>query len=93
MREAINIVWFKRDLRTQDHEPLKLASNGNLPVVLLYIFDEEIVNYKDMAPRHHRFIYQSLMEMNRSLEITGHQVTVCYGSSSAIFQSLCEAEK
>lgn len=91
MREAINIVWFKRDLRTQDHEPLKLASNGNLPVVLLYIFDEEIVNYKDMAPRHHRFIYQSLMEMNRSLEITGHQVTVCYGSSSAIFQSLCEA--
>lgn len=90
MREAINIVWFKRDLRTQDHEPLYLASNQDVPVLLLYIFDADAVHYKDMSPRHHRFVYQCLQEMNQSLDAAGHQVSICYGKSAAIFHAICE---
>ena len=29
MLDAINIVWFKRDLRTNDHAPLLNASQQN----------------------------------------------------------------
>ncbi|MCR9172108.1 MAG: DNA photolyase family protein [bacterium] len=90
MREAINIVWYKRDLRTQDHAPLLLATEAGLPTLLLYIFDEDIVTYKDMSPRHHRFVYQSIMEMNQNLEITGHQIHYCYGKSATIFQAICQ---
>lgn len=90
MPESINIVWFKRDLRTQDHEPLKMASDAGLPVLLLYIFDEAIVTHQDMAPRHHRFVYQSLMEMNRTLEITGHQVNISHGKTTEIFRTICD---
>ncbi|PWL33132.1 MAG: deoxyribodipyrimidine photolyase [Fluviicola sp. XM-24bin1] len=90
MHEPINIVWFKRDLRTQDHEPLKRASDVGLPILLLYIFDEDVISYPDMASRHHRFVYQSINEMNQSLEHTGHRLHVFYGKSAAIFRAICE---
>ena len=32
--QKINIVWFKRDLRFADHEPLKNALTSDLPVIL-----------------------------------------------------------
>ena len=41
-----NIVWLKRDLRTQDHEPFKLASDGVNNIFPIYIFDPEIIKKK-----------------------------------------------
>ncbi|HAS45288.1 MAG TPA: hypothetical protein DCS93_32695, partial [Microscillaceae bacterium] len=35
----INVVWFKRDLRLQDHAPLKAAIESGLPTLLIYIFE------------------------------------------------------
>jgi deoxyribodipyrimidine photo-lyase len=36
---SINIVWFKRDLRLHDHEPLVRAANTGEVTLLLYIFE------------------------------------------------------
>lgn len=33
--EKINVVWFKRDIRTKDHLPLKSALESDLPVLLV----------------------------------------------------------
>lgn len=41
--EKINVVWFKRDIRTKDHLPLKSALESDLPVLLVYIFEPEFV--------------------------------------------------
>ncbi len=38
---AAQLVWFKRDLRVEDHEPLYQAAQRG-PVICLYI-DEPIV--------------------------------------------------
>jgi len=86
--ESINIVWYKRDLRTQDHEPLFRASEEGLPILLLYIFDSEIISQPDISVRHLRFVHQSLEEMNQNLELTGHRLNVCYGKSADIFQAI-----
>lgn len=88
MPEPINIVWFKRDLRTQDHEPLYLASQENLPILLLYVFDPVMLDYPDAAPRHHRFVYQSILQLNETLSETGHRLHLCYGSTSQIFKKV-----
>ena len=41
--EKINVVWLKRDIRTKDYLPLKSALESDLPVLLVYIFEPELV--------------------------------------------------
>ena len=47
-----NVLWFKRDLRLSDHRPLKSAINQGLPLVLLYIFEPELMHADDADIRH-----------------------------------------
>lgn len=91
MREPINIVWFKRDLRMQDHQPLFNAEQEGLPTLFMYIFDTDMMQHPDAAMRHHRFVYQSLLELNEALSERGHQIEVCYGKSLDVFRTLSEA--
>lgn len=67
-KQEINIVWFKRDLRLLDHEPLKLAEEGGLPVLLLYVFEPSMMAHHDSDVRHWRFVHESLIELNKRLE-------------------------
>ena len=61
----INIVWFKRDLRTIDHEPLFHAEIQNIPFLSIYIFDPKIISYPDTSNRHLGFIYHSIKNINK----------------------------
>jgi len=88
LREKINIVWYKRDIRTQDHEPLYFAEKKKLPIVLLYIFDPNVLQHEDSSERHHRFVYQSLMDYNSQLEKYKHRISIFYGDSTEIFNSI-----
>ena len=63
-KQKINIVWFKRDLRFTDHEPLYFAQQSGLPLLLVYIFEPSVMSYHDSDVRHWRFVYESLKEMN-----------------------------
>ncbi|MFZ9965204.1 MAG: deoxyribodipyrimidine photo-lyase, partial [Terrimicrobiaceae bacterium] len=38
MKEATQLVWFKRDLRVEDHRPLAEAAKRG-PVVCLYVYE------------------------------------------------------
>jgi len=51
-KQEINIVWFKRDLRLLDHEPLLLAQADGKPVLLVYIFEPSLMAYHDSDIRH-----------------------------------------
>ncbi|MCF8444852.1 MAG: deoxyribodipyrimidine photo-lyase, partial [Crocinitomicaceae bacterium] len=87
--QKINIVWFKRDLRFADHEPIKNALTSDLPVILLYIFEAKLIDYHDSDRRHWRFVYQSLMDMRKQL--SPHQtLTVLFGNSVEIFEHLIQ---
>ena len=76
MREKINIVWFKRDLRFTDHEPLLLAQQSQLPTLLIYCFEPSLINYDDSDIRHWRFIYESLQEMNEKLQLLKSKIYI-----------------
>ncbi len=67
IKSKINIVWFKRDLRFTDHEPLFMAQQEVLPILLLYVFEPSVMAYHDSDVRHWRFVYESLQEMNERL--------------------------
>jgi len=80
-KEKINLVWLKRDIRTQDHLPLDLAENEDLPYLLFYCFEPMMLAYPDCAERHLRFIYQSIFDVDSKLARFNKKVTVFYAEA------------
>jgi deoxyribodipyrimidine photo-lyase len=84
----INIVWFKRDLRFTDHEPLYVATQQNLPVLLIYFFEPIVMAYDDSDTRHWRFVYESLQEMQIKLADKKTQVHIFHNEVEVVFAEL-----
>ena len=91
VKEAMNIVWLKRDLRLQDHLPFFEAENNSkcnyLPV---YILEPSAMAYPDSSLRHVQFVYHSILEMNSILAAYNRKVHILYGEAMEVFNSLNE---
>ena len=87
-KKAINIVWFKRDLRLTDHEPLYCALQSELPLLLIYIFEPSVMAYHDSDVRHWRFVFESLKEMNERLKTTNTQIYIFHNEAKEVFEML-----
>jgi deoxyribodipyrimidine photo-lyase len=84
---ALNIVWFKRDLRADDHDPLaEAAARG--PVLPLYIVEPGLWQQPDAAGRHWAFIRESLVELRATLAAMGQPLLVRSGEAVAILEAL-----
>ncbi len=89
-KKIIQIVWFKRDLRFTDHESLYQAQKSKLPLLLLYCFEPSIMNHIDSDVRHWRFIYESLMEMQRKLKILDAKVYIFHREFLNVVKEISE---
>ncbi len=89
--EPINLVWLKRDLRTQNHAALQAAEVAGLPYRIIYLFDSDLVSQADTSDRHLQFIYHSILDMNLMLESVGRSVEIMVGSSHEVFEYLIHA--
>lgn len=87
-KTAINIVWFKRDLRFVDHEPLWEAQQHSEPVLLVYIFEPSMMESEDSDVRHWRFVYQSLQEMQTKLKEHNSQIYIFHQECMFVFQKI-----
>lgn len=88
VKKACNIVWIKRDLRTQDHASFFAAEKSGQDYLPIFIFEPSLLNYPDNALRHQQFIYHSLLEINHRLEKYGRKVLMFYGSALEVFEYL-----
>ena len=86
--KPINIVWLKRDLRTQDHQGFSCAENANIDYRIVYFFEPSIITYPDTSDRHLQFIYHSIEAINKTLALFNRSVDVFYGSAEVIFEYL-----
>ena len=87
-KETINIVWLKRDIRSQDHEPLFKAEQDGIAYLIIYVFEPSIITYPDTSPRHLQFIYHSIKALNKTLKPYNKKVEVFYGEMIDVFQYL-----
>ena len=78
----MNIVWFKRDLRLVDHEPLAAAIDQGEPLLLLYIIEPMLIRDAHYRGRHWHFIAQSLNELNQQLQPYGATIQVLEGEGA-----------
>ena len=90
VKQKINIVWLKRDLRTQDHQPLQQAENSSLDYLCVYIFDPKKMNQSDSSMRHHQFVYHSILDVNKTLKRYNRKVLIFHQESLKVFQYLTE---
>ncbi|WP_165730956.1 cryptochrome/deoxyribodipyrimidine photo-lyase family protein [Polaribacter sp. 20A6] len=88
--QPINIVWLKRDIRSQDHEPLHKAEQAGIPYKIIYLFEPSIIEYPDTSPRHLKFIYNSIQVLNTILKPFNRNVSVFYADAIDVFNYLIE---
>ena len=87
-KQRLNIVWLKRDVRTQDHKPLFLAESASIPYLVVYIFEPSMMNCPDSSERHHRFIYQSLQDFKDKISPYNKNLYVCYAEATSVFANI-----
>ena len=85
----INVFWFRRDLRLEDNTGLYHALNSGCPVLLLFIFDRNILDdLEDKFDLRVKFIHEQLKNLNRELRPYTTSVLTKYGFPLDIFKSL-----
>jgi len=84
----VQLVWFKRDLRVNDHEPLYRAAQAG-PVLPVYIVEPGLWQQPDMSSRHWAFIRESLVELRQALQKQGQALLVRQGEAAAVLEELC----
>ena len=87
-KQPLNIVWLKRDLRSQDHEPLAKAEMASLPYCIIYLFEPDLLKQPDTSTRHMQFVYHSIKALNKSLIPVNREVTTFYGNALDVFEYL-----
>lgn len=86
----LQVVWFKRDLRTADHAPLAAASAAG-PVVCLYVIEPNYWRLADTSDRQWQFIRESLLDLDTQLTALGGQLTLYDGPASLALKAIHKA--
>lgn len=81
------VVWFKRDLRWQDHAALAYAAQ-RAPVRCVYVIEPEWWLQPDMALQHFEFIRESLAVLDSHLRSLGGCLEVHTGAVPDVLQKL-----
>ncbi|WP_019626111.1 deoxyribodipyrimidine photo-lyase [Thioalkalivibrio sp. ALJT] len=88
MASPVQVVWFKRDLRIDDHVPLVQAARTGR-VLPLYIVEPEYWEQADTSRRHWDFIRGSLVALDRALRGLGQALIVRHGDAAGVIEQLC----
>jgi len=83
----LQVVWFKRDLRVNDHRPLWAAAKRG-PVLPLFIAEPSIIGADDYSAAHWRFVRTSLAELRGRLAGLGQPLVVRTGEAVDVFDRL-----
>ncbi|MEM9354696.1 MAG: FAD-binding domain-containing protein [Pseudomonadota bacterium] len=83
----MQVVWFKRDLRIEDHAPLAQASRQG-PCVCLYVYEPDLISSEEFDSSHLKFINESLAELDAQLRKLGGQLTYRFGHMPDVLDQL-----
>lgn len=87
-KKQINIVWIKRDIRTQDHLPLHIAEKSNVPYIIVFVFEPSMMDYPDTSLRHLQFQYHSLIQLNKKLQTFNKEVIIFHANMLDTLESI-----
>ncbi len=83
------IVWFKRDLRVEDHPALTAAATAGEGVLPLYIAEPALWAQPEASARQWAFTAECLAELRDSLAALGAPLVVRIGDALDVLRALC----
>lgn len=83
----MQVLWFKRDLRVEDHEALAQSARRG-PVLPLYILEPELWKQSDVSSRQYHFLCDSLRALNDSLTSLGQGLVLQVGDAVEILRAI-----
>jgi deoxyribodipyrimidine photo-lyase len=90
MKQKVNLFWFRRDLRLQDNAGLYHALKSNIPVIVFFVFDKNILNTLNKQDHRISFIQQSLVQLNLLLKKHQSTLEVFYDVPKNVISSYIE---
>ena len=76
---SVALVWFRRDLRVQDHAALHHALNAHRRVHCVFVFDRAILDPLPRRDRRVEFILRAVEEVDAALRAMGGALIVRHG--------------
>ncbi len=86
----INIVWLRRDLRLNDNIALNYALKQQKPILLIFIFDENILEGLNMQDARVEFIHSNLRKIDYKLKKRGTSLKTYKGKPLKIWQKIID---
>ncbi len=83
----MQVVWFKRDLRIEDHAALHEAAQYG-PVMPLYIVEPALWRQPDMSERHYAFLSECLEGLDQALKALGQCLIIKTGDAVDILRAI-----
>ena len=81
------IVWFKRDLRVVDHEPLDQAVREG-KVLPLYVIEPDYWAMEYTSGRQWSFLKDSLISLDQELTALGQPLWILIGNAPEVLDRL-----
>ncbi|AOF93535.1 deoxyribodipyrimidine photo-lyase [Sinorhizobium sp. RAC02] len=82
------IVWFRKDLRTDDNPALIAAAEAGRPVITLYIREPEEAGTGPLGAAQDWWLHHSLTSLGGTLERLGSPLTLRSGAASKVLDDL-----
>ncbi|MEW2918340.1 FAD-binding domain-containing protein [Ruegeria sp. ANG10] len=83
----MQVVWFKRDLRVEDHPALTQAARVG-PILPLYVVERELWMQPDMSARQWGFVAETLAQLRADLGRLGQPLVLRTGQVTAVLSEL-----
>ena len=87
-KEQITILWFKRDLRIEDHPALCHAAQLGYPILPLYVVEPALWMQSDYSGRQWEFTKECLFDLRAQLGALGMPLVVRMGAVRKVLREL-----
>lgn len=84
------MVWFRRDLRTDDHAALHQALLSSRRVFGVFVFDTDILAGLPSDDRRVQFLHDSVRELDARLRALGGYLIVRHGRAAQVIPALAD---
>ncbi len=87
----IAIHWMRRDMRLHDNRTLLAALDSGLPVLVAFLFDQEILDRLDNTKdRRVSFIHREALKLKAELQEVGGDLLAAHGNPTTVWANWIE---
>ncbi len=89
-KQPISVCWLRRDLRLDDNHALFKALQSGFPVFIIFIFDQDILDFLPKLDKRLIFIHQKLTKIHHELQNYQSGIKTFYGKPYEVWSQIIQ---